>query len=227
MKHNLPPAFQGRATPGFAGQSPFGAKGRMNWPALAFSQPRRGFHSRVARPFKAGALSLAAIIGGLLSFAHTLHAQPLPFTGTNLSAGEFGDPQPDRALVYGKNYVYPSEGELAYFAAKGMNVVRLPFHWEVLQPTAKGPLITAEVQRLKDVVAAASKKNMVVLLDPHNYARYYGKVIGGPDVSDADFADFWGRMAAEFRNDPHVWFGLMNEPHDMPTRSGLGLRTPP
>ena len=78
------------------------------------------------------------------------------------------------------------------------------------------------MQRLRDVVAAAAKKNMVVLLDPHNYARYYGKVIGGPDVSDADFADFWGRLAADFRNDPHVWFGLMNEPHDMPTPQWFG-----
>ena len=48
------------------------------------------------------------------------------------------------------------------------------------------------MQRLKVVVATASKKNMVVLLNPHNYARYYGKVVVGPDVSDAAFADFWG-----------------------------------
>ena len=154
--------------------------------------------------------------------AYPLHAQPLPFTGTNLSAGEFGDPQPGKTLVYGKNYIYPNETELAYFDAKGMNVIRLPFRWEVLQPVARGPLTPIEVQRLKEVAASAAKKNMVVLLDPHNYARYYGKVIGGPDVSDVDFADFWGRMAVEFRNDPHVWFGLMNEPHDMPTLQWFG-----
>lgn len=185
-------------------------------------QPRRGFHSRVAWPFKAGMFPLAAIIGGLFWFAQPVKAQPLLFTGTNLSSGEFGDPQPGKTLVYGQNYIYPNASEVAYFASKGMNVIRLPFYWEVLQPVARGPLVPAEVRHLKDVVAAAAKQNMVVLLDPHNYARRYGKVIGGPDVSDADFADFWGRMAGEFRNDPHVWFGLMNEPHDMPTPQWFG-----
>ena len=193
-------------------------QGRIHGSALAFSQLQWGFHSRVARSFKAGTLLIAAF----LLFAPPLHAQPLPFTGTNLSGGEFGGVHPGKAALYGKDYIYPKESELAYFASEGMNVIRLPFHWEVLQPVAKGPLVPAEVQRLKDVVAAASKKNMSVLLDPHNYARYYGKVIGGTDVSDADFADFWGRMAGEFRSDPHVWFGLMNEPHDMPTPQWFG-----
>ena len=63
---------------------------------------------------------------------------------------------------------------------------------------------------------------MVVLLDPHDYARYYGKAVGGPDVPDAAFADFWGRLAAQYKDNPRVWFGLMNEPHDMPTDQWLG-----
>lgn len=220
MKHNSPPALKGRATPGLAGQSPFGAECRTHWPAVASPQPRRGFHSRVAWPFKAGAF-LAAIISSLFLFAPPVHAQPLPFTGTNLSGGEFGNVQPGKAPVYGKNFTYPNEAEMTYFVSKGMNVIRLPFRWEVLQPMPKTPLVPAEEQRLKDLVAAATKKGLVVLLDPHDYARYYGKVIGGPDVSDADFADFWGRLAGDFRGNPRVWFGLMNEPHDMPTPQWL------
>ncbi len=223
MTHNLAPALKGRATSGFAGQSPSGAKDWKDWPAPAFPQPRRGFHSRVARPFKAGVIyalvrfTVALLMGDLSVTTQPVRAQPLLFTGTNLSGGEFGDVHPGKAPVYGKDFVYPNEGESAYFASKGMNVIRLPFRWEVLQPTPKTPLVLAEEQRLRDVVAAATKKNLVVLLDPHNYARYYGKVIGGPDVSDADFADFWGRLAGDFRGNPRVWFGLMNEPHDMPT----------
>lgn len=162
-------------------------------------------------------LAIAVVLGGLTLTAQTLRAQPLPFTGTNLSGGEFGGVHPEKAALYGKDFTYPNDAELAYFASKGVNVIRLPFHWEVLQPVAKGPLVPAEEQRLKEVVTAATNRNLVVLLDPHNYARYYGKVIGGPDVSDADFADFWGRLAGDFRGNPRVWFGLMNEPHDMPT----------
>ena len=60
-----------------------------------------------------------------------------------------------------------------------------------------------------------------MLLDPHDYARYYGKVIGGPDVSSRRLADFWGRLAGDYKGNPRVWFGLMNEPHDMPTPQWL------
>lgn len=162
-------------------------------------------------------LAAALILGSLIWSSPPVWAQPLPFAGTNLSGGEFGDVKPGKAPVYGKDFVYPNQTEFDYFAAKGMNVIRLPFRWEVLQPTPKTPLVPVEEQRLKDVVAAATKKGLVVILDPHNYARYYGKVIGGPDVSDADFADFWGRLAGDFKGNPRVWFGLMNEPHDMPT----------
>jgi endoglucanase len=159
---------------------------------------------------------------GLALSAPSVRAQPLPFTGTNLSGGEFGNVSPTKAPVYGHDFIYPNATEFDYFASKGMNVIRLPFHWEVLQPQPKTPLVPAEEQRLKDVVAAATKKGLVILLDPHNYARYYGKVIGGPDVGDDAFADFWGRLAADFRANPRVWFGLMNEPHDMPTPQWFG-----
>ena len=164
----------------------------------------------------------ALLLGSLALAAQTVRAQPLPFTGTNLSGGEFGNPTPGKPLLYGHDFTYPTQAEFVYFASKGMNVIRLPFHWEVLQPTPKTPLVPAEEQRFKDVVTAANKAGLVVLLDPHNYARYYGKVIGGPDVSDGDFADFWGRLAADFRRNPRVWFGLMNEPHDLPTPQWLG-----
>jgi endoglucanase len=34
-----------------------------------------------------------------------------------------------------------------------------------------------------------------VILDPHNYARYNGQLIG-PDVPVGVFTDFWARLAA-------------------------------
>ena len=62
----------------------------------------------------------------------------------------------------------------------------------------------------------------IVLLDPHDYARYFGKVIGSPEVTQADFADFWKRLAGRFKSSPQIWFGLMNEPHDLPDDQWLG-----
>lgn len=98
-----------------------------------------------------------------------------------------------------------------------MNVVRIPFRWETLQPEPRKPLRAVEVTRLRDVVDQATKLGLCVLLDPHNYARYFDKVIGSADVPNDVFADFWQRMALEFKDNNHVWFGLVNEPHDMPT----------
>jgi endoglucanase len=76
----------------------------------------------------------------------------------------------------------------------------------------------ADLARLNASVRFATSRNLVVLLAPHNYARYYGtNIVGGSKVGIGDFADFWAQLALEFKNDPYVWFGLVNEPHDMPT----------
>jgi len=165
-----------------------------------------------------GAFLIAALLLiFLIAGARAVSAKPLPFTGTNLSGGEFCNPQPGKPPVYGKNFIFPSAAEFSYFASKGMNVFRIPFRWETLQPALKQPLVPAEVAHLKDVVRDGTSKGLTILLDPHNYARYYGGVIGGPKVSDEAFADFWRRLATEFKGNPRVWFGLMNEPHDLPT----------
>ena len=110
---------------------------------------------------------------------------------------------------------------MTYFAGKGVNVIRFPFHWMDLQPTLSQPLDPDALARIKGVVQAATDRGQVVLLDPHDYARYDGKVIGSADVPAAAFADFWGRTAAQFKDNPRVWFGLMNEPHDIPNAQWL------
>jgi endoglucanase len=61
-----------------------------------------------------------------------------------------------------------------------------------------------------------------VLFDPHNYARYYDDVIGSAAVPNGVFADFWSRMATHYLNSDNVIFGLMNEPHDLPTEQWVG-----
>ena len=67
------------------------------------------------------------------------------------------------------------------------------------------------------------------ILDPHNYMRYNdpssqpfsGGVIGNTSDPEAatteQFAAFWGELARRFADNEKVIFGLMNEPHDMPS----------
>jgi endoglucanase len=114
-----------------------------------------------------------------------------------------------------------------YFIGKGMNIFRIPFSWENLQPRAAaapgaagGDFQPDELGRLDDIVGYATGQGAQVLIDPHNYARYYNKVVGA-DVPTAALADFWGRLAAHFKDNPRVIFGLMNEPNTMPTELWL------
>ncbi len=148
--------------------------------------------------------------------------KPLAFTGVSLAGGEFDDPKPGVRPVYGQKYIYPSPEEMTYFAGKGVNIIRFPFHWMDLQPALSQPLDPDVLARIKSAVKAATDRGLVVLLDPHDYARYSGKVIGSPEVPDAAFADFWGRTAAQFKDNPRVWLGLMNEPHDLANAQWLG-----
>lgn len=146
-------------------------------------------------------------------------AGPLPLTGVNIAGGEFYRPRRGSAPEYGRDYSYPTKAEIDYFAGQGMNIFRYPFLWETLQPELNRPLNRANLERLKASVRLATSRKLVVLLDPHNFARYYRtNIIGGPQVRPEDFADFWQRLAAEFKDDAYVWYGLVNEPHDLPVR---------
>ncbi len=153
----------------------------------------------------ASMLALATQAGSVLA------APQLCYRGVNLSGAEYGE----RDGAVNVNYTYPSEETVRYFAGKGMNIIRLPFRWERLQPTLGQPLNGDELQRLKDAVDLIQKHGMAVILDPHNYADYDKTQIGQAPVTDLAFGDFWARLAVEFSNRKGVAFGLMNEPHDI------------
>jgi endoglucanase len=141
-------------------------------------------------------------------------AGPLPLTGVNLSGGEWNI-KPSK----GTNYFYPTKAEIDYFAGQGMNCFRYPFRWESLQPSPRTPLVKAALDQLKESVKFATDRKLTVILDPHNSARYYGtNLVGASQITAADFADFWDRLAVEFKNDEQVWFGLVNEPNNMSTQ---------
>lgn len=144
---------------------------------------------------------------------------PLWMAGVNLAGAEFGGGE--LPGVYGTHYIYPTEAELDYFTGKGMNVVRIPFLWERLQRTLGGALDSTELGRLDAVVAATTARGAYALVDPHNYARYGGDLVGSAAVPSDAFADFWSRLATEYRDQPLVVFGLMNEPHGLPAEDWL------
>ena len=146
-------------------------------------------------------------------------AAAVPLTGVNLAAADFGENE--LPGTYNIHYTYPTAAEVDYYVDKGVNTFRLPFRWERLQRSAGAALDATELARLDAVVDYATAQGAQVLLDPHNYARYYGDVIGSGVVSNADFADFWSRLANQYGDNPRVMFGLVNEPNSMPTEQWL------
>ena len=182
--------------------------------------------SRALRRLSCVLLLALGVVGTMLTVAargsNAPPSRPLAYTGVNLAGADFGPPKRGTPSVYGKDYIYPTAQEFDEFSGKGMNVFRLPFLWERLQPTLRAPFERQELERLETAVRLGVQAGGTVLLDPHNYARYFGKIIGSPEVSQADFADFWKRLAGRFKDSPQVWFGLMNEPHDLPDDQWLG-----
>lgn len=164
-----------------------------------------------------GAAALFRLAAAAAACAMPVEAGAACLRGINLAGAEFGEGRG----TYGKDYIYPSAGTIAYFAGKGFNAVRLPFKWERLQPRLGRGFDKAERARLAETVRALRGAGMTVILDPHDYARYGGQPIGSAAVPDSAFADFWRRLAGDYRDDGGVQFGLMNEPHDVPATQWL------
>ncbi|WP_369935612.1 glycoside hydrolase family 5 protein [Xanthomonas tesorieronis] len=155
-----------------------------------------------------------ALLFSLLAVPPQLHAQGvLKFAGVNLSGAEISSSK--KPGVVNVDYFYPREADYAYFAGKGMNIVRLPVLWERLQPSPQGRLDAAQLALIKAAVKQAKAQRMHLIVDIHNYASYYGHKIGGTDVPIKTFSDLWQRLALEFKDDNTVIFGLMNEPNNI------------
>jgi len=76
----------------------------------------------------------------------------------------------------------PTEADVAYVASLGMNRIRLPFSWELLQPVlytttfsiagAPGALEPTYLKYISNILDACAKCGVKCVLDLHNYARY-------------------------------------------------------
>jgi len=133
------------------------------------------------------------------------------YHGINLPGATFGSqhiPGVDK-----KDYSWPTAADVKLYADMGANIVRVAFLWERMQPQLFMSLENYEVTRLDAVVAAAAKLHVTILLDVHNYGLYKKQPIGSEAVPVTAFTDLWGRLAAHYKGEPFVAFGLMNEPY--------------
>ena len=153
-------------------------------------------------------LGTALVLSALPSHAEQ---RALRYAGVNLAGAEFNAAKRPGTLF--KDYTYPAEADYAYFAGQHMNIVRLPFLWERLQPEPNGELDATQLQLIQKAVAQAKAQNLHLILDVHNYAKYQGARLGNEGTPGNLLADLWKRLANEFKDEDTVIFGLMNEPN--------------
>ena len=140
--------------------------------------------------------------------------------GVNLAGAEFGTRMPG---VHGTDYTYPEREEILQLQRQGFGIVRLPFRWERLSPQLYGPFDEKEWRRLSECIATAAAAGVELVLDVHNYAARHvaadGFVnahrIGTREVPPASLAWLWAEIARRTRHEPHVVYGLMNEPAEI------------
>ncbi|OCK98631.1 glycoside hydrolase family 5 protein [Cenococcum geophilum 1.58] len=162
------------------------------------------------------------------------------YAGVAESSGEFGawssTATPGTGLpgAFGVDYAFINKSALdIYVDQNKVNLFRVAFLLERMCPLwcGLGSIFNeTHFGYYKDAIDYITiTKGAYAILDPHNYMRYNdpsqqpmtGSVIGNTSDSKAattaQFGAFWGELARRFKGNERVIFGLMNEPHDIPT----------
>ncbi|KAF8898927.1 endoglucanase [Infundibulicybe gibba] len=113
--------------------------------------------------------------------------------------------------------VNPPVSQFSHFASQGVNIFRIPFAWQLMTPTLGGTISSSFFSRYDATVQAAlnSGSSPFVILDLHNYARWNGAIISQGGPTDAQFTSLWSQLAAKYKSNSKIIFGVMNEPHDL------------
>ncbi len=137
---------------------------------------------------------------------------------------------------------YPVPDDLNYLKNHGVNRIRCPIAWELMQPKLNGPLDPGFLAGLKNLLQTAADRDMQVLVEVHNHGRYDPdwmkekaadgiftsskadhpgtQRIGSAAVPITSFADFWKRLATELAGKAGLLgYDLMNEPFNMPDKT--------
>ncbi|KAG0147470.1 hypothetical protein CROQUDRAFT_61622 [Cronartium quercuum f. sp. fusiforme G11] len=141
--------------------------------------------------------------------------------GVNMAGLEFGIWT--NGEKNGNPSVQPPIDQIQHFVPEGVNLFRFPFGWQYLQPIIKGALDPTQLATLDKYVNATIEKRSFAVIDLHNYGRRDGKIVGQSDLGADALVDLWTKLALHYKNRRHVIFGVMNEPHDLESKSWISV----
>jgi endoglucanase len=150
-----------------------------------------------------GLLFLAASCAPALAGATT---PPPPPLGVNFGCGSCGS-----GTAYGTSYTYDSTSDVDTAYNAGVRVLRIGLRATRLESKPGGTLDPNIAARLYPLIDHARAKNMIVILDMHDYGNWFGKTIGANDMPLV--IDLWSRAFAKYKSDAGVMPSFMNEPH--------------
>ncbi len=151
------------------------------------------------------------------------------FAGVNIAGFDFGcgtDGNCNTAKVWPPVKNYPPDynhpdgaGQMQHFYKDDhMNIFRLPVGWQYLvNNNLGGNLDSTNIGYYDQLVQACLNTGAYCILDIHNYARWNGAIIGQGGPTNDQFVSVWKQLATKYASQSRIWFGIMNEPHDVPS----------
>lgn len=103
----------------------------------------------------------------------------------------------------------PTTSQISHFTNQGANLIRLPVGWQYLvgSNVASTSLDQTYLATYDALVQGVLNTGAYAIIDIHNYARWNGGVVG-TDVSGQYFANLWSLLAAKYKNNSRVIFGM-------------------
>ena len=151
--------------------------------------------------------------------------------GVSVAGLEFGSELPwfcaEEPGELGEHFLQNRASTFQRLAEGGFRLFRIPCRWERLQPTLGGALNPDMVQAVRFQASLAAKYGGRIVIDVHNYGRYYAQGAGGErqehrlglasggfeQLTGDHLADLWTRISYAFCGLPEIeGYGLMNEP---------------
>lgn len=150
------------------------------------------------------------------------------FAGVNIAGFDFGcgtDGTCNTAKIYPPVKNYPPDynhpdgaGQMQHFVKDdNMNIFRLPVGWQYLvNNNLGGNLDSTNMGYYDQLVQSCLNTGAYCIVDIHNYARWNGAIIGQGGPTNDQFVSVWKQLASKYASQSRIWFGIMNEPHDVP-----------
>lgn len=153
------------------------------------------------------------------------------FAGVNIAGFDFGcgtDGTCNTSAIYPPVKNFPPDynhpdgaGQMKHFYTDDhMNIFRLPVGWQYLVNNNLGGTLDATNFGYYDqLVQSCLSTGAYCIIDIHNYARWNGAIIGQGGPTNDQFVSVWTQLAQKYASQSRIWFGTMNEPHDVPNIS--------